>query len=89
MVSLSSMVLQSISLLVLSVIQLPLVYTSWPGRAEPDTIKFGDSRTSLKFIRCLPNLIIKFGLYVEPLPYQCRTQLIFIWFDVAMAQRVN
>ena len=52
---------------------LLLVYTSYPGRAEPNAIKFGDSTANIKLNRFLPNLLIKFDLYVELLPFQGRT----------------
>ena len=52
---------------------LTLVHTSYPARAEPNTIKFGNGMENIKVNRFLPNLIIKFDLYVELLPYQCRT----------------
>ena len=54
----------------------PCLYQSCPGRAEPtDTVKFGDSTANIslfsnprfpniKLSRFLPNLIIKFDLYV-------------------------
>ena len=46
-------------------------YTSYPGRDETNTIKFGDSTLNVKLNRLLPNLIINFDLYVEPLSRQC------------------
>ena len=52
---------------------LPLVYMSCPGRAEPNIIKFGGGTAHIELSRFLSNLIIKFDLYVEPLPSQCRT----------------
>ena len=49
------------------------VYTSCHGRAEANTIKGGDSTANIKLNSFLPNLIIKFDLYVEPMQCQCRT----------------
>ena len=60
-----------------------------PGRAEPNTVKFGNSKANIKLNRFLTNLIIKFDLYVKPLPCQCQTYLIFIWFDAARARRLE
>ena len=47
------------------------VYMSCHGRAEPNTIKVGNSKANKKLNSFLPNLIIKYDLYVEPLPCQC------------------
>ena len=52
---------------------LPLVYTLCPGRGEPDTVKLGDNIANTKLNTFLPNLTIRFDLYVKPFSCQCRT----------------
>ena len=36
----------------------------------------------------LPNLMVKFALYVDLFRCQCRTKLIFVWFGKAVARRI-
>ena len=51
----------------ISCLTLCYVYTLCHGRAEPNTIKLGDNTANIKLNRILPNLVIKFGSYVNPL----------------------
>ena len=56
------MMLNTIQSSLHTVLTIALVYTSNPGLAEPNTIKFGDNTANIKLDRFLPNLIIKFDL---------------------------